>query len=390
MIKALLFALILGLFIFYNDEIYALFFKTDSKHNESRRKKTIEFNDESLPILQKEETNIGTGSLTATAIEFNDETLPMLQKEFFAIDCETTGLSCYRDRIVEISAIHFINGKPTETFSSLIKSNVAIPESVTAINHITNEMIATAPDELQVINSFIKFLGKGSVGEVMLCAHNAEFDIDFLRESFMRLGLKATFLYIDTLAIARSKFVPCENNKLKTLAKYYDLADEQIHRAGEDALICGKLLMVFINEEIIKKKIKQEQDEKRNSIVINPVNDRIDLLDIGIPNITLTNRVELGNRLRKEGKLKEAISQFDEARKRGCCHYLLYEWYAMAFRKLKDYDNEIDILDEAITLCEKGICNGSLENFRTRRDKAIDLLLKQRIHKQKEQPHENY
>lgn len=379
--KLLLILLIIVLAIYFKKELINLLFEDDKDLASNKKKIAKNREHDNIRVNgynKKSTSDVWTGKVTAEEQDFSMDLLPMLMKEFIAIDCETTGLSPEQDKIIEISAVHFINGEPLDTFSSFVNANVYISEHVTNINHITNEMIESAPDELTVFKSFLAFLGDGAKGNIILCAHNAGFDIRFLKNTFERIGLNAIFSYIDTLEIAREACLPCENNKLQTLAKYYDLADEQSHRAGEDALLCGKLLMIFIQEEKTKRDKKEAQDIKRKMITINPKNSRENLLDVGVPNETLTNRIEFGNKLRKEGKIDEAIKEFDEARRKGCCHYYLYEWYALAYRKLKDYDNEIDILDEAIMQCEKGFCNGNVEIFRERRDKAIDLLLKQR------------
>ena len=335
----------------------------------------IVFND-NLSNLFKED--VGTGKLEIEELNFDSSILPLLMKNFIAFDCETTGLYSNLDRIIEISAVRFENGVPFSSFSSLVKTDKYIPEEVTQINHITNDMVANAPDELSVFKAFLDFLNIEN-DNVILCAHNAEFDVDFLKSTFKRIGLNASFSYLDTLKISRSRYIPCENRKLLTLAKYYDLADEQSHRAEDDALLCGKLLMVFVNEELDKLHKIEEQNKKRQSIVINPINNRISLSKINSFNNKPSKMLLTGNDLRKSGKIEEAIKYFDKVRMKGCCDYNLYEFYALAYRKLKDYDNEIDILDEAILQCERKNCIGNIQNFRDRRDKAIDLFLKKKL-----------
>lgn len=102
-----------------------------------------------------------------------------MHNHFYALDVETTGLSPENDRIIELGVVYFENGKPINRFSSLIKPTFPIPSTATAVNHITNEMVSTAPSEKDVFSSFASFVGDAICGKIVFCAHNASFDFSF-------------------------------------------------------------------------------------------------------------------------------------------------------------------------------------------------------------------
>lgn len=126
---------------------------------------------------------------------------------------------------------------------------------------------------------------------------------------------------------------------------------------------------------------------KREDIIINPIHNRVPLGEIR--NLNNWSKGfeegyqfwEKGDTLRKAGDLESAIRLFDEARYKGYCAPVLFESYAMAYRKLKDYHNEIDILDEGIEREKNQIVN--LGRLVARRDKAIQLLYKQQEQEKK-------
>ena len=160
--KLLLILLIIVLAIYFKKELINLLFEDDK--NLASNKKKIAKNREHDNIRvngynKKSTSDVWTGKVTAEEQDFSMDLLPMLMKEFIAIDCETTGLSPEQDKIIEISAVHFINGEPLDTFSSFVNANVYISEHVTNINHITNEMIESVPDELTVFKDAVSTLG---------------------------------------------------------------------------------------------------------------------------------------------------------------------------------------------------------------------------------------
>ena len=94
---------------------------------------------------------------------------------FIAFDTETTGLNPDKDCIVELGAVVFEHGVPIETFQSYVNPGVCISEEVSALNHITNEMLQVAPTEEIIYPELMRFLGTAAKGETMICGHVAAF-----------------------------------------------------------------------------------------------------------------------------------------------------------------------------------------------------------------------
>ena len=112
----------------------------------------------------------------------------------------------------------------------------AIPPEITKLTGISQEMTAGAPDELTALQMFFRFVGKrADGGDVLLIAHNADFDTGFLRAAADRHGVPFTNPYLDTLALARYLLPDLKNHKLDTVANHYKLGDFNHHRACDDA-----------------------------------------------------------------------------------------------------------------------------------------------------------
>ena len=466
----------------------------------------------------------------------------------FVFDIETTGLNPVEDRIVELGAVLFENGIPVKKFSSLVNPNKFISFEATRVNNISNEMIQNAPRENIIYPKLVEFLEDSLSGETVICAHNARFDIGFLSNTLERLGYSGNIKYIDTLSLSRNLIYGLENYKQSTVADYFDIINEEAHRAVTDAETCGKILYRFLDYEIKEKqtekkrnisalddyekivfayieklindnglnidflgarknasgyinicylysfikykfskkgkyiivsndfsknlelpveqcniseggnefirvyfssiddikqldeyilneykksynatmdyidgssrreknvieevenlyKIPVQEVEKiinneisnktlnnylseinikkqvsRDEININPVNNRIPLNKI--KNLNDWNKGYdkgfdfwlKGDELRKNGEYNEAINLFDLSRYNGYNTYVLYESYAMVYHQLKDYDNEIAILEEGIERLSKD--NTNVSNLVTRRDKAVQIIYK--------------
>lgn len=223
------------------------------------------------------------GLVTGTKTEVNHDVLKALKQRYIAFDVETTGLYPSSDRIVEIGAVLFENGKPTKKYGTLVNAMVSIPSSATAVNHIDNNMIKTAPSETEVYRNLVDFLGDALQKNTIICAHNAKFDFGFLSETLMRLGYDGNIRYVDTLSLSRKWVKGLVNYKQETVANYFGLHNTNAHRAENDAEICGNLLwklLQIINLEYEKSSRMQEnskpnEEEKKVCAVIhNIITDR--------------------------------------------------------------------------------------------------------------------
>lgn len=210
-----------------------------------------------LTKTQPSLTTIHSSKTVANKIEVDMTTVESLSKSFIALDVETTGLNANTDRIVEIGAVLFIDGTPVKSFSTLVNPKISISASASAVNHITDAMLATAPSEQEVYPQFVEFLGEAIKGNIIMCAHNARFDFDFLCNTFSRLGYSANFRYVDTLSLSRKYIKGLENYKQCTVECHFGLMNDAAHRAGSDAEICGKILCSILDQ--VDKSIAEEK-----------------------------------------------------------------------------------------------------------------------------------
>lgn len=155
---------------------------------------------------------------------------------FIVVDTETTGLSAGKDEIIEVAAILFNNWIPITKFESLLKPKKEIPQEITKLTGISNEMVSDSPAFYEILDSLYDFIGNYNI-----VGHNLKFDMDFLYKN----GLD-TFSqkrkYYDTLDIARKTLKDMPNYKLVTLSDYYNIRDNSsAHRALSDCLTTGYL-----------------------------------------------------------------------------------------------------------------------------------------------------
>jgi DNA polymerase-3 subunit alpha (Gram-positive type) len=162
--------------------------------------------------------------------------LPQYYSEFVSVDLETTGLSPTYNKIIEIGALKIRNEVVVDTFHSLINPNVFIPQKITAITGITNNMVKDSPSIEVVLPKFIKF-----VGNAPIVAHNSKFDMGFIKHNAKKMGLKLENLVIDTLELARNMFPHLNNHKLNTVAKHLFINLENHHRSMVDSAAAAEI-----------------------------------------------------------------------------------------------------------------------------------------------------
>ena len=162
--------------------------------------------------------------------------------EFVVFDVETTGLDKREDRLIEIGACVLRNGEIVEEFNTFVNPGRPISRSSVEITGITDDMVKDAPDTreaLRMLDGFIK--GRP------LCAHNATFDVSFLRNLGKEYGLTFDTGMLDTLALARM-LVPGQGRyNLSALCKHFDIRLEQAHRAVHDAMATARVLDRLLN-----------------------------------------------------------------------------------------------------------------------------------------------
>lgn len=166
---------------------------------------------------------------------------PNFEDEMVVFDIETTGLSFLTSFITEIGAVRIKAGKVIERFDTFVNPMVDIPDEIVKLTGITNEMVADAPLADEAIEKFLDF-----AGDSFLIAHNASFDVGFIRYFARLYKIPFTNSYLDTLSLSRFLNPSLGNHKLDTLAKYYGLGYFNHHRACDDAEMLAEVLVKMV------------------------------------------------------------------------------------------------------------------------------------------------
>ncbi len=178
---------------------------------------------------------------------FGDTTDEHLKTEFMGeycvFDIETTGLSPQSCHITEIGAVIIKGGEVIDRFNTFTDPEEHIPENITELTGITDEMVKGAPSNCEAVKSFLEFAD----GRILV-AHNAGFDISFIRKVTQENRIEFTNPYIDTVAMSRYANPELKRHKLDTLAEYFKLGDFNHHRACDDAEILSKILICMFNK----------------------------------------------------------------------------------------------------------------------------------------------
>ncbi|HZJ83889.1 MAG TPA: PolC-type DNA polymerase III, partial [Clostridia bacterium] len=157
------------------------------------------------------------------------------------LDIETTGLDAKRDRITEIGAIKVKNKKVVDSFQTFVNPEVSIPYKITGLTGITDDMVKHAPLIPQALELFKDFCGDSA-----LAAHNAPFDMGFIRNNAKSIGWEINNPILDTLTLSRELIQDLKRHRLNQVAKYFGVKLENHHRAQDDALATAKILIKLI------------------------------------------------------------------------------------------------------------------------------------------------
>jgi len=186
----------------------------------------------------------------------------LLAAEYVVFDIETTGLSIINNKIIELAGVRMKEGKEIDRFSTFIDPHEEIPYHIQQLTNITNEMVQGAPELEPKLREFVEF-----VGDAVLVAHNARFDMGFIQASCKAFGMpELSNPVLDTLELARFLHPSMKNHRLNTLATKYKVGLESHHRAVDDSVALGGILFGLIGDAI-----------SRNIVGLHMLNDYVGL-----------------------------------------------------------------------------------------------------------------
>ena len=177
-----------------------------------------------------------------------------LDADYVVFDLETTGFSPETNRIIEIGAVKVQNGKIVDKFSTFVNPQVPIPFRIEQLTSINDSMVIDAPVIADILPEFMKFC-EGCV----MVAHNADFDMSFIKKPCQRLDIPCKPTIVDTVALARVLLPNLNRFKLDTVAKALGVSLENHHRAVDDAGCTAEIFVKFI--EMLRERGMSTLDE---------------------------------------------------------------------------------------------------------------------------------
>ena len=163
-----------------------------------------------------------------------------LEEDIVCFDIETTGLNVTQEEITEIGAVVLRNGEVCERFQTFVDPGRKLSPEIIGLTGITDEMLKGAPQPAEALRAFLDFVDGRT-----LAAHNAEFDISFIREGCHKAGYDFHPTYIDSLILAQNLLPGLGKYKLDIVADHLDLPNFNHHRASDDAATVGYMLIPF-------------------------------------------------------------------------------------------------------------------------------------------------
>ncbi len=209
-------------------------------------------NVQSYPIIMETAEKIGMKVLYGMEAYYVDDTARAVfgnkdytfdKDEFIVFDLETTGLSPLSCMITEIGAVKIKNGEVLEVFNTFANPECHIPENITELTGITDEMVKDAPSQEAAVRAFLEF-----AGDRLLIAHNASFDTGFIRAACERYKIAFPNAYLDTVALSRHVNPELKKHKLDSLAEYFKLGDFNHHRASDDAEMLAYIFFKMVDK----------------------------------------------------------------------------------------------------------------------------------------------
>ncbi|MCI6190148.1 MAG: PolC-type DNA polymerase III [Clostridium sp.] len=182
-------------------------------------------------------------------VVLNENGKSTLDDTYVVFDLETTGFSSKNDKIIEIGAVKIKEGYIVDRFSEFVNPEMRIPYNITELTSITDEMVENAETIEKILPKFLEFC-KDSV----IVAHNAGFDVGFIKKNARDIGEEFDYPVLDTVPLARYLYPELKKVKLNIVAKHLGVSLENHHRAVDDAKCTGDILLKCF------EKIKEEKN----------------------------------------------------------------------------------------------------------------------------------
>ncbi len=160
---------------------------------------------------------------------------------FVVFDLETTGFSPSKNQIIEIGAVKVVNGSITERFSTFVNPKVPIPFEIEQLTSINDDMVLDAPTIDEILSKFMDFCQ-----DAVMVAHNADFDMSFIKHNCSALGLDCEKTVLDTVALSRVLLPSLNRFKLDTVAKALNVSLAHHHRAVDDAACTAEIFVKLV------------------------------------------------------------------------------------------------------------------------------------------------
>ena len=208
-----------------------------------------------LSKLRKKEKEFkilyGTEGYFVNDLPLGLDVLPKSYKDqtYIVFDIETTGLSPQKEAITEIGAVKLMDGEVVDTFSKLVNPNQSIPQKITEITGITDDMVKDAPSIEQILPLFLEFCGKNPV-----VAHNASFDVSFIKAAAERLEITFDNPVIDTVGLSKELFPNENKHNLEAVCRRMEVSLTNHHRALDDAQATAEAFVKM-------RRIKEESED---------------------------------------------------------------------------------------------------------------------------------
>ncbi len=188
-------------------------------------------------------------------VAYNPSPVDLNEATYIVFDVETTGLSAAYDKIIELAAVKVYQGEIIDRFERFANPHQKLSQTTIDLTGITDDMLVGAPEIDEVMKDFHEWMGQD-----ILVAHNASFDIGFINAAFERINYeKVTNPVIDTLELARLLYPNLKNHRLNTLCKHLNIELTQHHRAIYDAEATGYLLWNLVKSAMEKDMINHDE-----------------------------------------------------------------------------------------------------------------------------------